>query len=74
MESDRLVRLLRQKISEQNKRLLKSRIDILYFAFNGNLWKYQEEEIASRSDASSDDADDDAEDYDDNEDSRKDEL
>lgn len=46
-ESDRLVRLLKEKISEEKKKLLKKRIDILYFAFSGNIWRYQEEEIES---------------------------
>ncbi|OQR75283.1 endoplasmic reticulum resident protein 29-like, partial [Tropilaelaps mercedesae] len=50
MESARLVRLLQEKLTWEKKNLLKDRVDVLYFAFGGNLWRYQEEEIRYTSD------------------------
>ncbi|XP_003738835.1 endoplasmic reticulum resident protein 29 [Galendromus occidentalis] len=48
-ESQRVVRLLQMKLPKAKKVLLKERVDILYYSFGGNLWSFQEEEIADGS-------------------------
>lgn len=50
IESQRVVKLLQTKLPKAKKMLLKQHVDILYYAFAGNLWSFQEEDIGDGSD------------------------